>query len=267
MHTSKIKQRLRATFGDRIISWIHAFRFLYLVSRYQTEYQDKTFAKNILRKGDITIDIGANRADWTKIFSKAVGSAGKVFAFEADPYYADVTRKTIFLMRLKNVIFFDTGLSNRHEKALLCIYDAENNRVSGEGYVVQEKDVSQSLINKSISINLIPLDDVASEYPIILQAKLIKCDVEGFELAVLEGAKNILRNARPIVILEIGHSHKHGYSNDELYYDSYVAVSGDLLRSSKQAGSISEGYRPNRIMIPREFDISTTCVRLDNFVS
>jgi hypothetical protein len=55
------------------------------------------------------------------------------------------------------------------------------------------------------------------EFPQLLQKKLIKCDVEGFELFIFQGAADILENRRPYIILEICHSDKHGYKNDNLY--------------------------------------------------
>jgi len=221
------------------------------------------FLRHFAADGDVVVDVGANGADWTLALSRQVGRQGTVYAFEADPYYAEVTRKTVQLLGLKNVVFFPFGLSDRSENVLLRIRDKNGRRISGMGTVVRKVDEESPSRNKYVNIKLERLDSIAESYTKLFGARLIKCDVEGFELMVFRGAETVLRRARPVVIVEVGGAHLHGYTDDELFqffnkihYTSYVAVSASCIRRSTRGGAIDEGLRPNRIMLPKEYHIS-----------
>jgi precorrin-6B methylase 2 len=102
------KQKLRSLLGDRVSTWVHAVRLSWLAMRPQQEQIDMDLVTRLTRPSSIAVDVGANGANWTMVLSRNVGRSGKVFAFEADPYYAEVTRKTIALLHLKNVEFSRT---------------------------------------------------------------------------------------------------------------------------------------------------------------
>jgi FkbM family methyltransferase len=260
-NTSKYKQILRSLLGDRSATWIHAGRFAYLLVFTNKLYAelDLDLLEHFAMKGAIAIDVGANSANWTNILSKQIGKDGKVYAFEADPYYAEVTKKTIRLLGLRNVRFFNFGLSDQPEILRLEIFDDLGQRVSGTGKIIQKESLHE---NRTIKVKLEPLDELANAYPDLWRAKLIKCDVEGFELKVFNGAIKILERARPIVIAEVGDSVDVKNSSPTLFdfynnlgYKSYVTVSNNMIRPSRQGGDIPEGQRPNRIFIPEEYPI------------
>lgn len=213
--SARIKQNLRYLLGDRITSWIHAFRFYRRCIQHKKVEPELTLIPYLVKEGDTVIDIGANNAGWTNALAKQVGSTGHVYAFEADPYYAEVTRKTISLLRLKNVTLFPFGLSDKKEDVRLLIRDQSNSRVSGTGRVLND---ATNVISEdyTVHVRMERLDDMAIRFPAIYSASLIKCDVEGFELMVMRGSENILSKTNPIVIVEFGHAYLHGYSDEDL---------------------------------------------------
>lgn len=264
--TGVIKQILRSLLGDEFTSWVHAFRFAYIAVFGKDKEIDKALIPRLVKNGDTVIDIGAAGADWTWCLAQQVGNKGHVFAFEADPYYAEVTRKTIALLRLNNVTFFSYGLSDKNETSFLDILDANNKRAAGSGKVVQNPDIKSIDKRKLVPIRLESLDEIAKLHPALTKTTFIKCDVEGYELKVFQGAKSIFQNARPIVVTEVGGASLHGYEDREVFeffekrnYHSYVTVSSTgLVRLSSTPGSIPEGLRPNRIMIPKELTSAVT---------
>ena len=213
-----------------------------------------------VREGDVVVDIGANGADWTLALSRQVGRTGRVYAFEADPYYAQVTGKTIAMLGLKNVTFFTFGLSDVQETANLLIRGPDNERVSGTGRVVRDADSHKG---RTVGVKLERLDDIALMHPDLLSARLIKCDVEGFELMVFRGSLNLLARSRPIVITETGHAHMHGHDDLELFrffseldYCCYALDSPrDLLYRLHAPRALPEGCSENLIMIPEESEL------------
>ncbi len=261
--TARLKQMMRSVLGDRISTSIHAVWFRWLLRRAKSLEAEVHLIPKLVQKGDVVVDIGANGADWTWPLSRQVGPEGYVYAFEADPYYAEVTRKLIALLRLRNVVFFPFGLSDVSESSRLLVTTPDNIRVSGRGRVVRRMGSGDDQIHRTVEVKLEPLDSMVASYPDLASVRLIKCDVEGFELMVFRGASEILAKARPMVITEVGAARKHGYQDADLWrffsdrdYDCYVVDSdGDSLRPSSSPEDGPPCARPNRIMIPKESEL------------
>lgn len=259
-YTGKVKKAIRWSLGDRVATWLHALRFYWLASDARRQEAEMSLLPCFVQEGDVAVDIGANGADWTLALSRQVGPTGHVYAFEADPYYAECTAKTISLFRLRNVTFFPFGLSDIQETANLCVQIPGGERLSGTIHVVRKRDTPYTQRRGSIRVKLERLDDVAIAYPDLLSARLIKCDVEGFELMVFRGSLNVFTKARPFVITEVGHAQLHGYEDQdllhffsELKYGCYVLdVEGESLRLSSGPRGLPAGCSGSLIMIPEE---------------
>jgi FkbM family methyltransferase len=216
----------------------------------------------LVREGDVVIDIGANSADWTWRLSKQVSNSGRVFAFEVDPYYAEVTRKVIRLLRLKNVTFFPYGLSDKAMNAPLQIRTPDDKRVVGTGHIVNDQWAMEVEEGQTIQVKLMSLDEIPEVKAVIAGIRLIKCDVEGHELNVFQGALKTLNQSRPFVITEVGHTEYHTDNKQQLLsffqklnYNCYVVgPDNHSLITEKLSDEFSTGTRPNRIMIPKERD-------------
>lgn len=262
-YTTKVKQVIRLAFGDRIAIWLHALRFHWLARDGHRQEAEMSLVPRFVQAGDVVVDIGASGANWTLALSRQVGSRGHVYAFEADPYYAKVTAKTISLLRLKNVTFFPFGLSDVQETTYLCIQTTDGETMSGTSHVVRDIDMEYVKKGRTVEVKLKRLDDIAMSYPDLLSTRLIKCDVEGFELMVFRGSLNILAKARPVVITEVGHARLHGYEDQvlldffsDLRYRSYVFDSKSRsLRLSQGPMELPVGRSETLIMIPEEMKV------------
>ncbi len=261
MSKTKIIEALRSLLGDRTTSWLHAMRYYWLLRTTKANEVDMNLIPYLVREGDVVIDVGANSADWTWRLSKQVGTRGRVFAFEADPYYAEVTRKVIKLLGLNNVTFFAYGLSDRSGTAPLQIRTPDNQRVVGTGHILEETDaVNNEDRADTVQIRLMSLDEVPEVKPFMPSIRLIKCDVEGHELNVFQGAREIIRRSRPIVITEVGHTSYQRDNAQQLFsffgalgYDGYViGPDGVTLLPANPEDQYPEDARPNRIMVPKE---------------
>ena len=128
------------------------------------------------------IDVGANIGNHTLYFSKLFS---KVFAFEPDPLHFQLLR---FNTRdSAGVYCYNFGLSDRTAKAPFI---HERTRI------VSEVNAAEA----NMTIDLKAMDDL----PEISASKitLIKIDVEGHELQVLNGAKKTIERNFPIIIFE-----------------------------------------------------------------
>lgn len=264
--TSRIRERLRATLGDDVTSWVHALRWAALHVRGLQNEPEVGLVECLLRRGDTAVDVGANGADWTRALSAAVGTEGHVHAFEAHPYYATVTRKAIALLGLRNVTLHAYGLGDRESEVNLSVGGADRPMLMGRSRVAP----SESRGERTVRVRLRRLDDLLAEHPELRRTRLIKCDTEGYELFIFRGAERFLRDIRPVLIFEVGTSRPFGYSEADLaaYLGSLDFV-GFALVDEGAEGPVIVDYRPgrpqafaspNRIMVPREM-----CPRLEPF--
>ena len=148
-----------------------------------------------LSPGDWVLDIGANIGHYSARFSEIVGHEGHVVAFEpivetfellaanASCFaHPNVTLLNVAVSDVSKVASmavpnFDTGLRNYYEASLT---------EGGDGY----------------SVLCLPVDAI----PLPNRIRLVKIDVEGFELNALRGMAQLLRRDRPTLIVEANSS-------------------------------------------------------------
>jgi FkbM family methyltransferase len=243
-------------FGEGTVAFIQAIRFVYLLKRRAHTDPEVQLLERFLNVDDVAIDVGANGADWTYDLHQRVGKNGRVYAFEADPYYARATALAVKILGMKGVKLFPFGLSDSEEEAVLRVTDESGLRVSGLGYIDRNapKDTKG---NKAVQLR--KLDSLVQDHPALLRTALIKCDVEGYELMVFKGAQEILEKSRPIVILEVGNYEKQGYTARDVMdffeskqYRAYAMVGGKRLSPTGPMLDHQFALSVNRIMVPRE---------------
>lgn len=142
--------------------------------------------------GETALDVGANIGFMTHILAERVGPAGRVHAFEPHPeIFAELRTNTA----LPQVTWHNAAASDRAGTAQLHLPAFFwGNR--GIGSMERSADSTQS-----IEIETLTLDDLlAPAGPI----GVMKIDVEGHELKVLQGASGLLaaRQVRDIVFEE-----------------------------------------------------------------
>jgi FkbM family methyltransferase len=130
-------------------------------------------------KGMTAYDIGAHVGFYTLLFSRAVGDAGKVFAFEPWPRNIADCLQHVHMNHLHNVVVVPAAVGSRRGLASFAIGESSNTGMLAPS----ETDVRVACLT---------LDDLtASErFPL---PDVIKVDVEGAESQVLEGASTLLR--------------------------------------------------------------------------
>ncbi|WP_211828398.1 FkbM family methyltransferase [Kistimonas asteriae] len=141
------------------------------------------------KRNSTALDIGANIGNHSIYFSKFFS---KVIAFEPNP-------KTYRLLGINtedisNIEAKKVGLSDKKDILNFKI-DKTNwgaSRITGE-------DLNYDA-SSFINVHVESLDDVLSDQT--SRIELIKIDVEGHELRVLQGAKNTIEQHKPIILFE-----------------------------------------------------------------
>ncbi len=140
---------------------------------------------SLIRPGDVVVDVGAHVGYYTLLAATLVGPRGHVYAFEPAPAnYAFLTghvRKN----RCANVTPVDSAVGDHRGEVRF-----EYGTGSGTGHVSAQGQ---------LVVPMVTLDEFARERGLRCQA--VKIDVEGAEVAVLEGAREMLHATKPIIFL------------------------------------------------------------------
>ncbi|MEG4232671.1 FkbM family methyltransferase [Microcoleus sp. Pol11C3] len=145
--------------------------------------------KNIINKGYVVFDVGANVGDWTaKVLSQ--GHDVEVHLFEPVPH---VYKKLIQNLD-KQLIFNNLGVGQKEEVKTFYYYEANPLLSTFYRRVDVEK---QGWLNppKEITVLTTTIDNYCQRYG-IKRINFLKIDVEGGELDVLDGAKYFLESGR-----------------------------------------------------------------------
>ena len=150
-----------------------------------------SFLQANLRKGDCFVDVGANIGLMSIFASNCVGNEGQVLAYEAHPKTAELLKENIELNQLMNIQVCQYALGS--EEGQTKIYDNWQINRGGASLIVKTDD--------SVAFD-IEIDQLDNKIPSNLIPKVIKIDVEGFELEVLKGASETIKRFQPILIVE-----------------------------------------------------------------
>jgi FkbM family methyltransferase len=236
----------------RFRMWLHWQGSLaYALGLYEPEAMQNI--RRLVNAGDCCIDVGANLGYYTISLASWVGPSGLVVAFEPFPGNFAILEKNVRLNQLQNVILERSALSDCNG-SLQLIYGVEEQfsaTPSVGGYAIEGD-------RESIQVPTRRLDDYITALG--RAPDFIKIDVEGEELAVLEGARRTLATVRPSLLVEI-----HGWGTDEsekvlqvlseFHYDTHVVGRKGrervvLCTSRRGSRSVPEGELSDRVVQP-----------------
>jgi FkbM family methyltransferase len=164
------------------------------------ERWETTQVRRHLKPGDVALDVGANIGYYSLLFSRLVGAAGKVYAFEPAEQNLNALRRN--LAEVSNVAAVPVALSDQDGFAQLGGTTADTLRI---GYA------------EGTSVKTMRLDTWAAEVPLV-QLDFLKMDIEGHEIPMLRGGEMTIRRLRPTILLEasIDNQQACGHSIAEL---------------------------------------------------
>lgn len=177
-----------------------------------------------LKANSIFWDVGANVGLYSVLFATS-NPTWKVYSFEPNTKVHTKFLKNISHNNCKNVQLVPLALSDSKQKVSLKIN--QNRPGTSSIYSKRGKFVHSKIIE------CIPGDELflSGKIP---APDLIKIDVEGHELKVLHGLKEIISNHKPIVAIEIAlsvwksrnefNSYVHYLNNILLNYESGVLI-------------------------------------------
>ena len=188
-----------------------------------------------IKPGSTVFDVGSFVGTYAIAAARRM-STGRVVAFEPSPESARLLRRHILLNRMENRIrVVEAACSNRNGTEMMSVWPVLTT-TWGSGNALRNAYPREGADPALVPVSSLRLDDyvlAAKEIP-----SIVKIDVEGAELWVLEGAMNVLRVHRPLVLLEIHKVLWHMFDTTEERVRTLVASVGYDLRE------ISPPHRP-----------------------
>ncbi len=133
--------------------------------------------RRILKNGDVFVDVGANVGYDSLLASAIVGRAGSVISIEASPRIFEILSNNVRLNGLDNVRLVNMAVSDREGTIDLFGGPAHNR---GRSTLLPSRGLSVEARVQSA-----PLDKILTGDE-LARVRLIKMDIEGAELPVLE---------------------------------------------------------------------------------
>ena len=256
----RVREHFRLTAKPVIMRDAHGFRFI----RYPWDLIDhRTLVRSgynaddfavldlLVRQGGLVVDVGANIGSYACHFSRLVGEAGKVHAFEPvlETYWQ--LRENLELNRCRNVTPYRVALGEYDGACRMHTFDKGHSAFSGRA----AGPMSSLRPNGVEEVPIRRLDSICDEQR-IYRVDLLKVDVEGFEVEVLQGASGLLRRgAIGVVMLEVSaaqlkrSAHRPSEAFALLRDSGYFTYEYDLRRG-RSAGRFPTRPRSSQTIFP-----------------
>lgn len=178
------------------------------------------------------VDVGVNNG-WVLMNLATIVSARKGFVYGFEPHPDTFKRciKNVEASHISNCKIFNLGCGENEGELLMASIDESN---SGQSLIIEENKISS--VNDIVRVGITTLDKQLGHLENI---DLVKIDVEGFEMNVLKGAKNILEKYHPCLFVEIDDRLLHAnhtsakeivlFLKDQYGYEVRNAFSGKLI--------------------------------------
>jgi FkbM family methyltransferase len=194
------RSHLPARFGGRSI-YLSPGNHLAVLKPGENRFEEYLlgFVERFVGDGSVVWDIGANMGMFAFPAAHKAGPRGFVLAIEPDPF------NQLILQRTRrhsdnadlNVTILPAAVSHEVGTAELQIPQRGRSANSLTGGV---QGTQTGGVRERLTVMTVTLDWIAEHYP---PPQFIKCDAEGAETWILQGASKMLKTVRPIINIEM----------------------------------------------------------------
>lgn len=197
----------------------------YAIGSNEPAVQD-LFAR-VIRPGMVVYDVGANVGFFTVIAARLTGAGGFVYAFEPDLDNARLVRANLAANDFNQALVVARAVGPTTGVATLQVA-----RYSGGHALVGAAPPPDKV--HEVAVETVALDDFLTQVG-VLPPDLVKIDVEGLELPVLDGMERLLRAHRPSLLVELDDATRTGH--DAKVADLHAKLDGYGYRVEALADS------------------------------
>jgi FkbM family methyltransferase len=147
----------------------------------------------IVKPGMVAIDVGAHGGFYALLLAKLVGASGTVVAIEPLPANFRILQENIAINALHNVIAEPLAASAHSGELAIEVPDEGSSLLAGPITDADERGAAQ--------VRCVALDEYCAAKK--LRPDFIKIDVEGAETDVLNGARRLVDEFHPAMMIEL----------------------------------------------------------------
>ena len=176
------------------------------------------YIKKYLRPGDTFLDVGANIGYFSTLASQLVGEAGHIFAVEASPEVIPMLHENTATLGNVSILNFAVG-NRRGTTDFFMTEDYVNSGVSMTPFAQNTRKIN------------VPIETLDHWYfelePQSRRVDFIKCDVQGDEVAVLSGAKEMIESSKDLkMVIEWAPAWMRAAGYDPESFPEFIASLG-----------------------------------------
>ncbi len=218
-----------------IQSWLHTARIIIRNLRKRKYEPEIPFMQRFLAPGDTCLHIGCSDGRHTVVMSDLVGD-GHIYCFEPSVYTLTIFKRLMWFHRVHNVSSYNMAVGDVPGRTNLITPVKSSGHLGLSFAFLAEQIPDAGELRRTrgfLGFNVDPIEvctvDGFCRDHAIESVQFIRCDVEGAEILVLHGAREVLQRDRPILMLEV-----HPHSLRDHFDSSAERLRGELA---------SYGYR------------------------
>ena len=186
--------RVRGIDGLVVVTDFADERILEVIHEIRGENPEYLVMKALLTEGSTFVDVGANFGTFSLLASRLVGKKGRVIAIEPQLRLVQFIKESIGLSGVTNCLVKQSAVSRDkgEEEFLIPVEDS--------GRAGFFESFSGQVEHAKIRV---PVDTLGSLVGEVRGNVIVKIDVEGSEMRVLDGANEFIRAHCPAIMIEI----------------------------------------------------------------
>jgi FkbM family methyltransferase len=195
--------------------------------------------QQVVQRGSLVYDVGANIGIYAMLFSRLVGPSGGVLAFEPSPTVAKELRANLTLNGMTNVEVVESAVGST---AGIARFDPAGDQSA----------IGHLSASGSATVTTMTLDGIGRD------PAVIKIDVEGFESQVLLGSRETILRCQPVLLIELHTPEQDREVGRILKGLRYVAyrLSWEPVRNMSQGWPDPEGMYGTVIAVPQGYALA-----------
>jgi len=167
----------------------------YWLGTYEPELE--ATLRDLVQPGMVAYDVGANIGYVTLLLARAVGEAGRVFAFEALPDNVERLRANIGFNGMQARVTVIAGAVGTGSAPVRFLVHESGGMGKAEGSAGRAGQYTASITVPGISLDEFVYGQ--NNPP----PQVVKMDIEGGEVLALPGMRRLLAEARPLMLIEL----------------------------------------------------------------
>jgi len=183
-------------YGFYCVPQEYAAREVPTILRQGKVYEPDTlkFMARHLGEGDIVTG-GAFVGDFFPAMCEALHPTALLHSFEPNPISFAAAAHTIHLNKLTNTVLSPVAVGEKSGTLPLQIARGSGNQAMAARAKIVDTEQGENTINVAVTT----LDDLV---PVARKVSILQLDIEGFELPAILGARRLIADSKPIIILE-----------------------------------------------------------------